>query len=223
VEFQYFVRTTGEHSWLKWVTVKQSLLLKGGVNDGKMMGLFADRRFKKKDIIGIYLGKYKEETEKEFGYQFGNIDAKRGLDGKPFMGMHFMNDPNLKDNQMKFIPNAVGWDDCEMQATTSIIEEDELLLDYKGRTFMNQLRKKAAMKAVTKAVTKAPKKAVTKAAKNVATKVSKKAPKKAVTKVSKKVVKKAPKKAVTKAPKKAPKKVATKAVTKAAKKGKAGM
>ena len=38
VEFQYFVRTTRKHSWLKWVTVKQSLLLKGGVNDGKMMG-----------------------------------------------------------------------------------------------------------------------------------------------------------------------------------------
>ena len=116
-----------------------------------------------RDIIGIYLGKYNKETNPHKGayaYQFGNIDAKRGLDGKPFMGMHFMNDPNLKDDQMKFIPNVVGWDDCEMIATTSIIEEDELLLEYNGRIFMNQLRKEAPKKApaLKKAVTKAAKK-----------------------------------------------------------------
>ena len=36
---------------MKWVTVKQSSLLKGGVNNGKMMGLFADRRFKREILL----------------------------------------------------------------------------------------------------------------------------------------------------------------------------
>ena len=47
-----------------------------------------------------------------------------------------------------------------MIVTTSIIEEDELLLDYNGRIFMNQLRKEAPKKApaLKKAVTKAAKK-----------------------------------------------------------------
>jgi len=132
VEFHYSVRTTPVHSWMKWVTVKRSLLIKEGDDDGKLMGLFADRRFKKEDIIGVYLGKFRKEMEIH-AYQLGNIDAVKGLGGKPYMGMHFMNDPNI-DTEMKtkinISPNALGWNNGEVKATTPIIEGEEFLLDY---------------------------------------------------------------------------------------------
>jgi hypothetical protein len=92
-DVQYFVWTTLEHSLIKWVTVKQSLLMKESDNNENLMGLFAEKRFKKKEIIGVYLGKFEKETEiheSNYAYQIGNIDAVKGLGGKPYMGMHFM-------------------------------------------------------------------------------------------------------------------------------------
>jgi len=59
------------------------------------MGLFADRRFYKEDIIGIYYGEFRKDkyNDGDYGYQLCSIDAKKGLGGKPFMGMHFINNP----------------------------------------------------------------------------------------------------------------------------------
>jgi len=67
------------------------------------MGLFADRRFQKDDIIGIYLGKFRKEMYEmcdagDYGYQLSHLDGKQGLDGKHYMGMYFMNDPCLGGN-----------------------------------------------------------------------------------------------------------------------------
>ena len=63
--------------------MKRSLLIKKGDDDGKLMGLFTDKRFFKDEIIGIYLGKFRKETEdvSDYGYQVGHIDAVQGLDG----------------------------------------------------------------------------------------------------------------------------------------------
>ena len=148
-EYKYFVRTSLEHSWLKWVTVKHSLLIK---DDEKMMGLFADRRFSRKDYIGVYLGKFDKKTDPhkgDYAYQLGNLDAETGLGGKPYMGMHYMNDPNIHEEEVTKInvnPNAVGWLGGGVTATTSIIEGEEFLLDYQGRRFKNDERKKRAKK-----------------------------------------------------------------------------
>ena len=60
-----------------------------------MMGLFAERCFSKEDYIGVYLGKFNKETDPhkgDYAYQLGNLDAETGLGGKPYMGMHNMND-----------------------------------------------------------------------------------------------------------------------------------
>ena len=47
-----------------------------------LMGLFAEKRFKKKEIIGVYLGKFEKETEiheSNYAYQIGNIDAVKSV------------------------------------------------------------------------------------------------------------------------------------------------
>jgi len=48
VQFKYSVRTSPEHSWKPWVTVKPSLLIKKSDGDGILMG-----QFFLNDIIGI--------------------------------------------------------------------------------------------------------------------------------------------------------------------------
>ena len=132
--------------------MKRSLLIKEGEDNGRLMGSFANRRFYKDEIIGIYLGKFRKETEDDgpYAYQLGNIDAVQGLDGKPFMGMHFMNDPFLGGKQTNINPNAVGWETCEVKATATIIEGEEFLLDYQERVFQNQPRKKSVKKGAKK-------------------------------------------------------------------------
>ena len=100
------------------------------------MGLFADRPFEKEEIIGVYLGKFEKETEiheGNYAYQIGNIDAVKGLGGKPYMGMYFMNDPNIStemETEINISPNALGWFTGEVTATTPIIKGEEFLLDY---------------------------------------------------------------------------------------------
>ena len=79
----------------------------------------------------------------------GNLDAETGLGGKPYMGMHYMNDPNIHEEEVTKInvnPNAVGWLGGGVTATTSIIEGEEFLLVYQGRRFQNEERKKRAKK-----------------------------------------------------------------------------
>lgn len=58
-----------------------------------------------------------------------------------------MNDPNIHEEKVTKInvnPNAVGWLGGGVTATTSIIEGEEFLLDYQGRRFQNEERKKRA-------------------------------------------------------------------------------
>ena len=76
-------------------------------NDKYPYGLFAGRKFSKEDVIGIYLGEYNPILSKEDDpdvpstdnvYTLDDIDAKCGMYGECFMGLHLCNDPCLLEN-----------------------------------------------------------------------------------------------------------------------------
>lgn len=112
------------------------------------MGLFANRRFETGEIIGVYLGIFREDMsdEGEYGYQFLHIDAEQGLGGKPYLGMHFMNDPTLGRSEKEYTPNTYVFNDCLTKAVAPIDEGEEMLLEYAGLMYNNKIERKTAAK-----------------------------------------------------------------------------
>ena len=89
-----------------WFVVKKSNLENAG------LGLFADRKFLKNELMGLYMGQFLSKTDVNTGkvsqYSIKSasldkfVDAKRGfisLDSTPYygMGVHMINDPLYRD------------------------------------------------------------------------------------------------------------------------------
>jgi len=127
--------------------------------------------------IGVYLGIFREEMsdEGEYEYQFQHIDAEHGLGGKPYLGMHFMNDPTLGRLEKECTPNAYVFNDCLTKTVAPIDKGEEMLLEYEGLMYNNKIERK---KGAKKGAKKGGKKGATRSAKKAATKAAKKAAKK---------------------------------------------
>ena len=85
-----------------WLYVRKSCMIE---NNNYPYGLFAAKKFSTDDVIGIYLGEYNAIPKISEGtpstenvYIIDHIDAKCGMHGKCFMGMHLCNDPLLPKN-----------------------------------------------------------------------------------------------------------------------------
>ena len=122
-------------SWCNWLRVKQTDLACA------RLGLFADTDFKKGQMIGLYLGSTKANSDTSVyaveSSRWGLVDPKRSFDHPDnpmcYMGMHLMNDPT------SHIPsgaagcpkaasrvNTVIYDDLSVHATRNITKGEEL-------------------------------------------------------------------------------------------------
>ncbi|GFH57205.1 predicted protein [Chaetoceros tenuissimus] len=124
---------------IPWIESKESGLVKGET------GLFANRLFKKGDIITIYGGVVDASIEKS-EYKFEDLIADPGVDptkGSFFLA-HFGNDVNISPGYLKseyaaemgrrkssIVNNAVIGTDFLVTATRTIKKGEEIFIDYK--------------------------------------------------------------------------------------------
>ena len=173
----------------KWFEVKRSLTIE---NSERPYGLFAARGFKKGEIIGLYMGKYRDVensavtgdddasdevfdvgTKRKSGkknkaggrrggckggrrkkncsnqaifrdasntYAFEHLDAQKGAKGKPYMGIHLINDPllgkvqrrlnGIKESGKLQVANVRINQDFTVETTHIICNGHEILTQY---------------------------------------------------------------------------------------------
>ena len=121
---------------IPWLRVKKSSI------EGAGLGLFADKDFKEKSMIGMYMGgntghpdyRMKAHGVKEMVNCF-SFDSSLSMEehSAKTMGMQMMNDPNIglkKGEKPPFIVNAEVKSDMFVQALTDIHEGEEIFIDY---------------------------------------------------------------------------------------------
>jgi hypothetical protein len=130
---------SAKKSWLPWVCIKRSDMAAG---DQRPYGLFADRYFRKGDVVGVYMGEPVEAGQQKSRSLYcmaGVADAKGGMNsGRPaLLGMHFINDPAFQSGKRKatipkrkLVPNVVCNTDGVLTASHNIDPGREILLDY---------------------------------------------------------------------------------------------
>ena len=106
-EYFIYLQKSRKHKWIPWIVIAPSQLDKGAY------GIFPGRDFKEGDILGIYMGKYTTNINREYGekdkvYHFLNMNAESGVDGgsKIRMGMHLINSVAKKNETLSVVNNA---------------------------------------------------------------------------------------------------------------------
>ena len=121
---------------LPWFVLKESVVATSTDSKGVQYGLFANRVFKKDDLLGVYLGVISPISSKEPlpTHQFRNLDAKKGENSvcPLYLGMHIMNDPNFneKTTSVYHVNVEIGIDYLAT-ASKRISIDVELLINYK--------------------------------------------------------------------------------------------
>jgi hypothetical protein len=138
----FFVRTVlGETSYHPWVEVKKSNVSNGD-DGGFCYGLYACRIFKKRDCIGVYVGRVllgtdEEEVESIYKISVGEGEYHLDIDDKGDgrltygVGMHLMNDRHYGEATVGPDENntMISWD-LSVVAQKDIEKGEELTLGY---------------------------------------------------------------------------------------------
>ncbi len=132
------IKTVFKLDGIDYVSTQESNISDAGI------GLFAEKSFKKDEIIGVYFGEYVEDTKNgsESGYQFLHMDVPLLDDGgqERYFGCHFINDPEWKEKSTmknraskrnkKMKRNAYLGNDYKLIASKEIKKGEEIFISY---------------------------------------------------------------------------------------------
>ena len=136
------IKTVFKLDGIDYVSTQES-----NINDAGI-GLFAEKTFRKEEIIGVYFGDYVADIENgsKSGYQFLHMDVPILPDGaqERYFGCHFVNDPTFNGVSKKKNPNskrnkkmkinAYLGNDYKLIASKEIKKGDEIFISYNFST-----------------------------------------------------------------------------------------